>query len=262
VQSTGTSTMCDVNDVMLTVEIPAGLHAGDEMFVTVGGQELVVVLPSGCVAGSLLQFAVPSHQLDALPATQPEQDFLDVELPPDCKPGEELQIDVEGSGPLIFIVPDGLAGSMIVRVALPRVVSEKEMARREGDGSNAEPLQCEAQCEYWVGLEVEVLRTDGRRTLGTVEGADYASGTYTVRMSDGRLKYLVDEGELGHVWAGDYRTGEVVTVRRGTQKFDARVAGHDDDEGTYSVIYSSGEMAHGIRRTSISRKEVPHDARA
>ena len=56
----------------------------------------------------------------------------------------------------------------------------------------------------------------------------------TVRMSDGRLKYLVDEGELGHVWAGDYRTGEVVTVRRGTQKFDARVAGHDDDEGTYT----------------------------
>ena len=44
-----------------------------------------------------------------------------------------------------------------------------------------------------VGLMVEVLRSDGRYTRGTIDATDSDGLTYTVRLDDGRIKYLVEE---------------------------------------------------------------------
>ena len=58
----------------------------------------------------------------------------------------------------------------------------------------------------WIfhGLGVEVLRTDGRRTWHD-KSTDYDSGTYTVRMTNGQLKWMVEEEDLRH-----YRAGNII----------------------------------------------------
>ena len=43
---------------------------------------------------------------------------------------------------------------------------------------------------------MEVLRSNGAYTRGTIDASDYASGTFTVRMDDGRVKYLVEEAKV------------------------------------------------------------------
>ena len=47
---------------MVVVEVPAGLHAGQDMIVIAGDQEFTVRIPTGCRAGSLIEVALPDLQ--------------------------------------------------------------------------------------------------------------------------------------------------------------------------------------------------------
>lgn len=137
----------DVRDEMMLVEVPDGLGEGDEMIVTVGGRELIVIVPPGCRAGSTveLEVAPPSliedHENDdeeeeneePPPSAWSEDTFVDIELPPDCEPGQEMEVEVAGSArPISFIVPKEGAAASPVRVLLPRTAPN--------GGSSMDPL--------------------------------------------------------------------------------------------------------------------------
>jgi hypothetical protein len=241
----------------MLVDVPAGLVAGDEMCVVAfeGEQELVVVVPPGCSGGDTIEVCVPA-------VTTPG--FVDVELPPSSRPGERVEVTIDGSIVSFFVPEDCVPGSP-VRIEIP--VEEGVGQSSDEHTGNAPasstlpehtpPEQTPPQCKFWAGLEVEVLRTSGRRTFGTVEAADWASATYTVKMNDGQMKYMVEEADLEHLWAGKYRTGDSVTVRMGRRSREGRVASHDDDDGTYGIIFGDGETVDRIKRTSISQQASP-----
>ena len=266
--------------ITVFVEVPAGLHAGHEMLVTFHQREHLVVVPPGCAAGDTLELTLPE------PAPE---GFVNLELPPDCLPGTQMQVDIgdEGSA-LTFTVPLDCAAGSSVRVELPHepkgstdlLHSESSPARshhaypigadtpqtvhpsrRRG---STDPLAGPPQSEFWIGLEVEVLRTDGRRTFGVVEYVDELSCTYTVRLHDGLVKHMVEEEDLRHLIAGQYRTGDAVSVRSALggsrREREGRIAGYDDDDGTYSVIFSGGEVVMNLKRTSITRQQAARPA--
>ena len=179
--------------VSVVVEIPAGLEEGDEMVVAFGNDQFVVYVPPDCAAGSEIEVSLPSR--DARPSSeQPEAplSFIDVELPPSSKAGDALTVDTS-TGPITFIVPEGAGSS--VRIDLPASQTPGETKNRtqpddEQDDGPASPglppIASEFCLPYWVGLDVEVYRSDGTRTFGMIQQSDYASGTYTLEMADGR----------------------------------------------------------------------------
>ena len=104
---------------------------------------------------------------------------------------------------------------------------------------------------FFIGLGVEVLRTDGRRTFGTIESTDYDSGTYTVRMTNGQLKWMVEEEDLRHYRAGKYHTGDLVIVKgceriRDGKMCEARIAGYDEYNRNYSVRLKDGTIVTAV----------------
>ena len=72
---------------------------------------------------------------------------------------------------------------------------------------------------------------------------------------------MVDEEDLQHLIAGQYRIGDAVSVhlaRGGSRRErEGRIAGYDDDDGTYSVYFSDGDVVDRIKRTSIARQLEP-----
>lgn len=258
-------------DATVVVTIPEGLQPGDEMAVAAGDQEFVVVVPPGCFAGSDLEVALPPREPEAQGGS-----FVDVELPPGCQPGDELTIDVDGTGPITFTVPDDCQSP--VRLELPPKVSlygdrpsksgpgaseqssdpppESPGGRDLGTGEHRvyqDPTGVEwvGSNGFFVGLGVEVLRTDGRRTFGTIVDTDYLSGTYNVRMTNGQMKYMVEEEDLRHYRAGKYHTGDLVIVKgeqriRGGKMCQARIAGYDEYESRYSVRLDDGQIVHTV----------------
>ena len=256
------STPCSLRSelVMMEVDVPAGLCAGDEMCVMVGDQELVVLVPAGCMAGDTIKINVPPSEPAAL--------LVDVVVPPTSRPGEQLEVTIDGTT-MTFTVPKDCVPGSPVSIAIPQ---HAKYADNEAGSSSATDLpstsllpsvaqpglgEAPPQSKFWVGLEVSVLRTDGRRTFGIVEATDWASATYTLRMNDGRMKHMVGEADLEHLWAGKYRTGDPVTVRMGRRSREGRITSHDDEDGTYGVIFGDGETVDGVKRTSITQQVSP-----
>ena len=71
-------------------------------------------------------------------------------------------------------------------------------------------------------------------------GADAASGTCTVRMDDGRLKYLVEMDDLRHFRAGAFHTGDIVSHE--ATGMAAAVAEFDEDSDTYTLLLRTGQL--------------------
>ena len=110
---------------------------------------------------------------------------------------------------------------------------------------------------FEVGVDVEVLRTNGTYSRGRIDGADYDSGTFTIRMDDGRLKYFVEQDDLRHYRIGAYRTGHVVSVCWGSgrkqqgQQAQAMLCGYDDESETYTVALADGQRVHFVTEDEI-----------
>ena len=90
----------------LSVEIPPGLQAGDELLVRHGEHEFIVVVPPGSSGGSLLDVELPASASASASAPR----CVDVELPAGCQPGDEVIVTVDDS-PLTVIVPDWVDGT-------------------------------------------------------------------------------------------------------------------------------------------------------
>lgn len=70
------------------------------------------------------------------------------------------------------------------------------LAPELSDESDADDEDEAAKARFGVGSPVEVMRSDGLFTLATIVDYDAGGRTYTIRVSDGRLKHFVDEDEL------------------------------------------------------------------
>ena len=101
---------------------------------------------------------------------------------------------------------------------------------------------------------MEVWRSNGQWSRGTIDEVDDASCTCTVRMEDGRLKYLVEETELRHYRAGAFDVGDMVNARLGGDAAGltrAAIAGYDDDSATYSLLLRGGKRVFFVAEDEI-----------
>ena len=230
------------------VRVPSGLFEGDLFVVSEGGREHAVHVPKGLAGGSQVEVTLPVSQT------------VDVRLPPGCRAGDELMVELEDGTSLSFLVPEDVEHNALLTVDIPPGLegecewssdgcSSGEWGSGEwgSDDWGCEWGSCEwdgggraAESEYSIGEEVDVLRSNGTRSRGTVDATDYASGTYTIRMEDGRIKHLVEEGDLLHYRAGAYHVRDAVRVRDGHGVCEARIESYDDEHNTYCVRYSDG----------------------
>ena len=197
--------MTDVTSGTMLVEIPEGLHAGEEMIVIAGDHEFSITIPPGCRAGSLIEVSLPDPQPEPDGTfVQQSSQYAEVQLPPDCQVGDELQVELP-QGLISFTVPEGSVPGTSIRIALtPERGSTPELGRNGNpadgmedaamtppDSAPQSPVAAGSEMpasSFWIGLDVEVLRNDGRRTFATIEDIDDSSGTYTLSMADGRMK--------------------------------------------------------------------------
>ena len=83
----------------VTVEIPAGLHPGDPMSITVGDDEFTITVPDGLTAGALLCVDLPSKAPPPLTVL--------VAVPHGCYEGDEFTIEADGGLVFSVCVPTG-----------------------------------------------------------------------------------------------------------------------------------------------------------
>ncbi len=246
---------------VMTVRVPRGLRPGDLMTVRADGHEFSVCVPLGCGAGAMIE-------IDTTMCRPPS---IDVELPIDAHEGDEMLVELDEGESFTFVVPNGSRPGSTISVELPNDDATEasgagDVTETSGEWDSASELAAEpflwpslhhalkpqpehqsprpvrlgtrVETEFNVGEEVDVLRSDHTYTIGTIDATDPSSGTYTVRMNDGRIKWLVDEGDLRHLKAGAFRVGDKITatISPGSRGVPARIAGFDDDSGTYSVM--------------------------
>ena len=271
-----------MQESIVVVTVPAGVSPGEEMVVCVDGVDMVVVVPPGAESGSLMDVMIPRK---AEPATDGSEGgrrgSVDIELPCECRPGDELVVDVNGAS-VVFRAPEDAKPGSVVCIELPLQSSSRRSSccledmqsrsRRSSleelgnqpwrDGEAVSPSPHRPSCrpqlpfsKFWVGLEVEVLRTDGKRTFGIVEGVDYLGGTYDIKLPSGLMKYMIEEEDLRHYRSGKYYNGDAVKVQlsSGTREREARIAGYDDDAGTYSVILADGDVVEDLNFDQVRK---------
>jgi hypothetical protein len=104
--------------MLLQVEVPAGLIAGDPFTVEAGGQCFEVCVPDGVGAGELIEVDLPIDEQP--PEGQTNEPLLvDIAVPDGTGPGSEVNVEAEGQV-FTVIIPDGLQPGDIFTVEVPR----------------------------------------------------------------------------------------------------------------------------------------------
>lgn len=194
------------------VEVPAGCFPGTEILVTHGEQSVTVVIPEGMQPGEMMMLSLPpsSHLLDAPPA-------VEVNVPDGCWVGDTFNVDYNGRSWSV-VVPDGCGPGSLLLVDVPNdeetsspqstecppspspppaaKTDDSHVLPPELSDTSDEEMEQVATAKFAIGAPVEVLRTDGGWTLATVTHFDDGGFTYTVRLTDGREKYFVEEEDL------------------------------------------------------------------
>ena len=186
---------------ILEVVTPDGCSAGDEVLCCdQHGGTFYCIVPAGCVEGTSFTVAQP-RAMPKIPATA-------------CSDSSSL----EDSGDFSIDLALALKNA-VLHDETPQCSSASSSPTNSSNyGPSTSPGVDSADetsfgppCDGWsmgpsllssspappkllcVGLMVEVLRSDGRYTRGTIDATDADGLTYTVRLDDGRIKYLVEE---------------------------------------------------------------------
>lgn len=184
---------------LFEVEVPNSLGPGDPFFLEACGTTVEVVVPDGCIGGSLITVDV------TLPDKGNNQ-RVEVTVPEGAMPGDNFLVDVTGQQ-FEVTVPEDLGPGSILTIELPAPIDPVP------DSTDVEPtlrytepdlgLSDEALLEtggrsnrHPLGHPVEVRRSDGTWSLAVAEDFDYLGYTYTIRLADGRCKYMVEEDDL------------------------------------------------------------------
>lgn len=194
-------------DELLAVKVPDGVSGGQEMLIeTPDGRQLVVDVPMGLSSGDIMDVSVPRASTQPLSASSPSPPPKQPPMkpPPRLPPLKSLDsmgdapasainssMPLHPQAPLQQTLPPST--SALAAPAAAERTAERLQAPELSDDSDDEE---DAGAKFGVGAPVEVLRSDGRWTLAKVTDYDEYGCTYTIQVSDGRLKYFVEEGEL------------------------------------------------------------------
>ena len=226
--------------VTVVVTIPWGCEPGDEVVVEYEKHSFNVVVPTDCAAGQPLNVDIPADfLLEAESAAPLHADDGETTL---GEPWREAAYDAPSATPPSLPPPPTPPAAM------------------------APPTRFSTFC---VGLAVEVLRSNSTWTRGTIDAADEPSATFTVRMEDGRVKYMVEEDELRHYRAGAFTTGDVVALRLGARgggsdsaepegaTTRAAIADYDDESDSYTVVLACGKKVYFVVEDDIVGGKLP-----
>ena len=229
--------------------LPAGVKSGDSITVTAEGTNWPVIVPEGCIAGMEIEVCLaptPGGNDHA------KLDAFEVVCPVSCGPGDAVNIEAASGAQFQATVPQGCGPGSVFLVELPSAGARIESEDNTPSACSAATTATSPFSSFEIGVDVEVLRTNGSYTRGRIDGTDYASGTYTIRMDDGRLKYLVEQEDLRRYRIGAYRTGDVVSICWGSgrkqqgQRAEAVLCGYDDESETYTVALAGGQHVHFV----------------
>lgn len=264
------------------VVVPSSCAEGDEMIVDISGVEYTVTVPLGALPDSCIDILLPTNDGGG-------GNELCVEVPPEAQAGDEVVVESGGQSFAVTVPLDLLPGDTFL-VQLPPSPPPACLLC-EGFNSaklHASPLPLRPPTPppptppptlLVVGLAVEVLRSNGSYTRGTIEAADAASATYTILLEDGRLKYFVEQADLRQYRAGAFKAGDAVRVDLtsgsssgswgmssdssggsssdsigGSTAQEAVIAEYDEESESYTIILrASGERVAFVTDDEIMR---------
>ena len=206
----------------LTVVVPEDGYGGMTLAVEVGGgdgieatSEVEVVVPDGCYPGD--EFTVEygeSAFIVSVPDGSAPGDSIIVQPPPECLPPEtaDQQQRQQQQQPANSSCCSSSSSSAVTTsrsrsetVAAPSAGGLTTNA--EGKGLNLALSVCggltlslalQTAPTHPIGSTMEVLRSDGLWSLCTIKDYEWRGVTYTVQLTDLRLKYFVEEDDLRH----------------------------------------------------------------
>ena len=236
--------------VTVTVFVPSGCGAGDEVTVDYEGETFGVVLPSGSSEGMPIDVELSLSHPEDNDGFPPAFNFLP------CFSRDRTPTPTPKASPAARRPPSAPAAPSpsSKRPPMRSPATARPPPSMQPPSLPPPPTRFSTFC---VGLPVEVWRSEGRWSRGTIDAVDDASCTCTLRMEDGRLKYLVEETELRHYRAGAFDVGDMVNARLGSGGdasglTRAAIAGYDDDSATYSLLLRSGKRVYFVAEEEIA----------
>ena len=263
----------------VVVMVPDGLCPGDSFVIEVYGREWTVDVPDDACAGHEIELMLPVDE-DSDDSSNvcmsEEEDSADsgslvVLVPHECGPGDVFVVETTGptGDPFSFevIVPDACYGGMELVVQVPpppppppppegkessyaarlRTMTKESSYVDEVHAEDPDVLVLRASRvgDFTTFVNLEVERSDGSWSSGaTAEEYDEWGDTYTVRLSDGRLKYMVEPRSLRRVRVGSLSKGQaVLCATRARGKMYGVVDDYDDVSEQYTLrLVSTGQF--------------------
>ena len=210
----------------LIVQIPLGLLPGDTMEVSIPRPRAGALSPTSSAqraqsppeTPSARRFspvapALPSSSSASAKSGQPSSGPVVAEPPPTlpAAPAQQRRPlpSVRAPAPVLTLPPARALPPPLPPAPPPppppppatsspsrAAYADRLLAPELSDESDADDEDEAAKARFGVGSPVEVMRSDGLFTLATIVDYDAGGRTYTIRVSDGRLKHFVDEDEL------------------------------------------------------------------
>ena len=198
--------------MLLAVVVPDGLGPGDTLTVETEEGHFDVIVPEGCYEGSTVEVDLPvlsadTAVADSLMPPRQEQQELEVVVPDGVRPGEPFTVQTACGDEFEVLVPEGCAPGQPIIVSLPTFTGRETPPPTSCPPTSlTPPPQALAEpppptCsgyKFGSGQRVEVLRSDGSYSVGTVmlgfEGV--FEPMYQVRLDNGLYKQAVPEDEL------------------------------------------------------------------
>ena len=184
--------------VLMQVQVPEGLVAGDAMSVSVRELEFTLTVPEGCGAGDTMEVDLP---IDDEPV--PPQETVLITIPAGLVAGDPFSVTTDWGGEFEIVVPDGCNPGETIEVTLPLPAPAAEteqpaLAPAATTEHTLPPGYNPDDFLFKPGQRVELYRTGDAYSGGTIvygwEGWDGAH--YKVELDGGMIKEAVPEDEI------------------------------------------------------------------
>ena len=252
--------------VTVTVLVPSGCLPGDEITVDYDGFDFPVILPSDSIEGMPIDVLLEMQDMLDAPPADAEYSWTSRDPTPRATPiatpvSTPQPSPASRRPPVAHMSPASRRPPAIVATLSPscgrppqKVPPSRPSLPPPPPPPPPPPLP--RLSTFCVGLSVETLRTNGTWTRAVIDAVDPPSGTFSLRMDDGRFKYMVEESDIRHFRAGAFNTGDVVLARLGTgigaaALSRAAVAEYDDESESYTLLRPDGTRAFFITNDDI-----------
>lgn len=184
---------------LLTIAVPPGLYAGDEMAVEApDGNVYNVIVPDGVEGGMSIEVDLPGGTDDhaSTSGTQP----VELVVPDGVAPGQPFTVEFNGAS-YDIVCPDGCRAGDAIVVELPAALPDDD---NETAAPPAEPPAAEQpeHFKFKPGQRVELIRA-GRGDEEVTSSGTIVCGfegvfdvCYKVKLDNGLFKEAVPEDEI------------------------------------------------------------------